>query len=121
MTRISSFFSPLATLSLMCLCAAPVATANYTFINIVDNTGPLGVFGTPKINNAGTVAFRAEIDTGGEGIFTGNGSELTTIADTSGSFSDLDNDGMSINAVGTVAFHASLDSGGAGEIGRAHV
>jgi hypothetical protein len=43
----------------------------YTFTNVADSTGAYSDFGIPAINGAGTVAFRAGLDAGGEGIFTG--------------------------------------------------
>lgn len=65
------------------------------------------------INQQGTVAFLANLKSGGEAIFTGNGGLLTMIADTNGAF-----DGFSaspaINDDGTVAFLAFLQSGGEG-------
>jgi hypothetical protein len=56
------------------------------------------------------VAFRADLVSGEQGIFTGSGGPTTTIADTSGVF-DSFSDGPSINAGGTVAFQAFLDTG----------
>ncbi len=70
--------------------------------------GPFTSFGTnPSINDAGTVAFLANI-----GVFTGSGGSTTTIADTSGRFSFLSF--PSITNTGTVAFQAFLDAGGSG-------
>jgi len=80
--------------------------APYTFTNIVDSTGPLNHPGLPFLNNSGTVAFGAEMDTGGSGIFTGNGGRTTTIIDTSGPFVGFG--GLSFNNAGTVAFQAFL-------------
>ncbi|KAB8316652.1 PEP-CTERM sorting domain-containing protein [Tolypothrix campylonemoides VB511288] len=68
--------------------------------------------GSP-INNEGTVALRAFLRSGGQGIYTGNGGPLTTIADTSGSFSGFVGT-PAINDEATVAFFASLDGGGSG-------
>jgi hypothetical protein len=73
--------------------------------------GPVGE--TPSINDGGTVAFRASLDAGGQGIFTGSGGPTTTIADDSGpfiSFSQL----ATINSGGMVAFGAQPDVGFAG-------
>ena len=70
--------------------------------------------------NAGKVAFVAgigDIDSGGYGIYAGNGGMLTTIADLSGPFnyfSDFYFNQPSINDSGTVAFVAGLDAGGYG-------
>ncbi len=60
------------------------------------------------------MAFTAEIDAGGQGVFTSSGGSITTIATTSGSFSGFEDQGPAINASGLVAFQASLDSGGEG-------
>jgi hypothetical protein len=45
--------------------------------------GPLG----PTMNEAGTVAFRADSVDGASGIFAGDGSAVTTVADTNGPWS----------------------------------
>lgn len=82
------------------------------FITIADSTGPLGYMNYPSINTDGTVAFRTQVDGGGEAIYVGNGGPLTLIADTAGPFSKLGP--PSINDAGTVAFRAELDSGGEG-------
>jgi hypothetical protein len=58
------------------------------------------------------VAFRAILDLGGEGIFTGNGGPTTTIADTAGPFTMFFD--PALNAGGSVAFRAFLDTGGEG-------
>jgi hypothetical protein len=65
----------------------------------------------PVINDSGTVAFRADLDAGGNGIYTSNGGAATTIANTSGTYASFGN-GFSINSGGTVAFHAQLAAGG---------
>jgi hypothetical protein len=65
-----------------------------------------------SLNDQGIVAFRRGLSGGGSGIFTGNGTTTTTIADTSGIFSNLG--AASINNEGTVAFNADLDAGGEG-------
>jgi hypothetical protein len=47
---------------------------------IADTSGPFSDFSSvPAINDAGTVAFRADLDDGGQGVFTGNGGPTTTI------------------------------------------
>lgn len=90
---------------------AVVASGPYSFINIADNTGPLTELRNPRINNNGTVCFRAQTDTGGEGIFTGDGAALTTIADTNTEFGGHPLNGFfwatDINDQGKVAFYAS--------------
>ena len=98
---------------------------------IADTSGPFSNFGgvagnpaasMPDINDAGTVAFFANLDVGSEGIFTGDGITTTTIADTSGAldtFATFCNGGCSlalvrtspaINNSGQVAFSATLDN-----------
>ena len=57
-----------------------------------------------SINNEGTVAFAANLDAGGGGIFTSSGGPTTTIANTSSRFGFLGS--PSINNGGTVAFEA---------------
>lgn len=75
------------------LCISLLGTQEAKAITLIaDTSGPFSSFGAdlsnagPGINDRGTVAFRANLDTGGSGIFTGSGGPLTTIADTSGSF-----------------------------------
>lgn len=86
---------------------------------IADTSGPFSGFGNISgqlflgINTSGTVAFYAELDGGGNGIFSYNGGVITTIADTSGPFSNIGL-GPVINANGTIAFTAELDSGDQG-------
>jgi ATP-binding cassette subfamily B protein len=90
---------------------------NYIFTQIADDSSgsPFSAFGfNSAINNDGTVAFNADLRTGGRGIFTGRGGPLTLIAtDTSGSISSLIS-APTINDAGTVAFTASLRAGGRG-------
>ncbi len=88
----------------------------YTFTTIADSRDSFNSFSSfprPAINNKGTVAFTAELDAGGNGIFIGNGRATTRIANTSGPFSFVYSD-FSINDEGTVVFTANLDSGGIG-------
>ncbi|HEY9302048.1 MAG TPA: choice-of-anchor tandem repeat NxxGxxAF-containing protein, partial [Phormidium sp.] len=80
---------------------------------IADSNGAFNRFSDPSINNSGTVAFSAVLDTGGSGVFTGNGTTTTTIADSSGAFNSFFGT-PSINDFGTVAFLAGLDAGGSG-------
>lgn len=88
---------------------APAAAVPYSFRNIADQTGAFTNFaGAPVINDAGDVAFRATLDDGTEGIFSGPDPGTDTIVDDSGVF-DKPIDLPSINAEGTVAFRAWLD------------
>lgn len=80
----------------VCLAAAltlsvgNAAAVPYTFTNIAEISleGPSGLPGA-SLNNSGTVAFSAILDTGQEGVFTGDGA-ITTIADTSGPVSSVE-------------------------------
>jgi hypothetical protein len=88
----------------------PAKAQNYTFTLIaVTSSG----FGAPSLNDAGVVAFSALLPGGTNGVFTGSGGSLTTIADTSGAFSGFSSP-VSINNQGAVAFSAGLDAGGSG-------
>jgi hypothetical protein len=70
------------------------------------------------MNNGGTVAFSASLDTDSDGlidvrgIFAGSGGPTTTIVDDSGAFSFFNS--PSNNDGGTVVFWAGLDAGGTG-------
>lgn len=88
----------------------------YTFTNIADSTGPFSAdffsFGAPVINDNGIVAWRADLDSGAQGIFLGGrGRPTITLADTfEGSalrFAAFQ--GISINNSGHVAFFARTD------------
>jgi hypothetical protein len=83
---------------------------------IADSTGPISTFTGPAgvINDSGTVAFFATLDTGVRGIFSGNGGDLTTIATTGGALTSSFGFTPSINNTGTVAFTTGLTSGGFG-------
>jgi hypothetical protein len=80
-------------------------------ITIAETSGAIDSAFNPSLNASGVVAFQAFLDDGGEGIFTGSGGELTTIADTTGVFSFFDSFGPSLNDNGVVAFGATLDTG----------
>ncbi len=97
------------------LAAAPSASAvTWTFTRIVDDAGALANLpNQAAINESGVVAFRADFDAGGRGIFTGDGTgAVTPVADTSGGYDDFST--PTINASGDVAFVGILDSGGSG-------
>jgi hypothetical protein len=87
-------------------------------VTIADNTGPLDSFiGTPSINEDGVVAFWADHDNPGEGIYAGDGGELVTIAKTSmNDLHDIDRH-ASINASGAVAFRAGFDNAYPADVG----
>lgn len=66
------------------------------------------------MNNANTVAFRAELDGGFQGIFKSvNGDPAVTVVDTAGPFASVRM--PSISRVGGVAFLARVDGGGFAE------
>jgi hypothetical protein len=78
---------------------------------------PVDFLSIPSLNNAGMVAYRVGIGqpfTGQEGIFTGSGGDITTIANASGPFSPMFFGFPSLNDAGTVAFNATLRAGGQG-------
>ncbi len=60
-----------------------------TFTRIADTSSSLSSISDfeVRLNDGGTVAFRADLETGGSALFTGSGGALTTIAQTSGSLS----------------------------------
>lgn len=79
-------------------------------IEVAAPAGPLG----PTMNEAGTVAFRADAGEGGGGIFIASGAgAVATIARATGRFSGFHGLPV-INRAGTVAFRADLGSGGEG-------
>ena len=90
-----------------------------TLTTIVDSAD--GVFGTfslgatPAINDAGTVAFFGVLaETGQRGIFTGDGTSITTIVTEGDPFTGSFGFTPSINNAGTVAFTTGLVAGGFG-------
>jgi len=91
-----------------------LSAVEYRYTTIADSTNPqfsiFGFNGTPALNNAGTVVFGSALTGGGQGIFAGNGRELTTVVDTSGHFTALSFEELSVNSAGTVAFRGDLDS-----------
>jgi hypothetical protein len=99
---------------------AEARVVSYTFTKIADCSGVFANFGGgTSINAQGTVAFLANLDAGGQGIFTGKGGPITTIVDNSqsfGSFGLFGNFGgqPSINNAGIVAFTADFRGGGKG-------
>ncbi len=125
MNLVARFYNRIALAACALTALAPtIAFAqSITFANIADTTTTNGgafssfnSFGTPSINASGTVAFLANLDAGGSGIFTNTAGSNTasTIADrtntNNGAFNSFSI--PSINASGTVAFVAFLDAGG---------
>jgi hypothetical protein len=81
---------------------------------IATTGGPFASVAAPRINDAGTVTFRASFDPQGsrQAVYTGNGGPLTQVATSdpprsSFSFAPL----PAINASGLVAFNSSLSAG----------
>jgi len=97
-------------------CSNAARAVTFRFINIADTTGPFSHFeSTPVLNNDGTVAFVARSDTAEEGIYIGDGTFITTIADTSGPLSSVYyNRRVSINNHGVVVFNGRLDNNSQG-------
>jgi len=80
-------------------------------VDVQRGKGPFAAYTLPGLNDQGTVAFNADLKSGGKGIFSGNGGTLTTIADTtSGQFTKFSV--ASSNNNGQVAFDAGLADGG---------
>jgi hypothetical protein len=105
-----------AVMTIVVACPLPViAQTSYLFKKIADMSGPLSFF-QPEvaINDKGTVAFSANLDAGGSGVFTGDGGVATTIADASGAYASFVPPRLDINNSGVVAFTANLDAGGTG-------
>lgn len=89
-------------------CALTVAAGNavatpYEFTDLYDSRGLFNSFGSPALNDSGTVAFSASVGAK-RGIFTGSGGATKTIVENSGRFRDFDR--YSLNNSGTVAFHS---------------
>lgn len=86
-------------------------------IRIADNGADSPFSGFPEpprtvhLNNAGTVAFRASLRSGGSGVFTGDGGAPRVLYVTGGAWSDFVR-GPGINDAGTVAFLGELTGGG---------
>jgi hypothetical protein len=94
----------------LALSVGNTAAVPYTFTNIADTSGPFSAFSAfPSLNNSGTVAFAAGLDTGGNGIFTGSGGPTATLYDTRGPFNGLGP--FSLNNSGSVAFFGNRDTG----------
>jgi hypothetical protein len=51
----------------------------FTFTKIADTRGFFTRLETPVINDSGTVAFSADLNTGSPSVFTGSGEALTSI------------------------------------------
>jgi hypothetical protein len=103
----------------LAVCASTVLAGPVVLTPIALIDGTFARFDTaPAINDRGVVTFAADLKTGERGIFTGAGGRITTIADTSGSFSSFPSfifgARPSINDAGRVAFVATLDAGGVG-------
>ncbi|MEP0915051.1 hypothetical protein NDI45_29740 [Leptolyngbya sp. GB1-A1] len=84
---------------------------NRQVTTIADPSDGLILFGSsPAINREGTAAFIGVSATGTVGVFTGDGSDLNSVADSAGSLRSFR--GVDINNAGTVAYLADFDAGG---------
>ena len=87
----------------------------YTYTNMVDNSGFLDSFSAPSLNNQGEVAFFSYTDDSVAGIYKTDGQTLVTIVDDTGEYSFWGG-GMSLASMpavsdnGYVAFFAYTDS-----------
>jgi hypothetical protein len=98
-----------ATVSFVTVGAKQALSADFTFTNIADTNGQFSFVGlSPVINERGTVAFDADLDSGEYGIFRNDGGAITTIVDNKGVFSTFGSR-YALNDNGTVAFTADLD------------
>jgi hypothetical protein len=86
---------------------------SYNYVLIADTSGSLDLLFPPSINNNGTVAFLATLQSGDKHVLAGNGGPLTVIADTNGVLSDFGRV-TPINDAGTVVFRGTLDDGSKG-------
>ncbi len=83
----------------------------FTFTQIADTTSDFSKFGFyPAINNKGTVAFLADLNTGESGVFTGSGGGTTRID--GGQFSSFFSFNPAIKNKSNVAFSGRLKTGG---------
>jgi hypothetical protein len=87
--------------------ATPVAAQSlYTFTRIADTSGfPAGISTPVALNDDGQVSFVAARTAGVKGVFVGRGEAVTTVADTSGTFTFFGFPG--INGLGHVTFFAN--------------
>lgn len=69
--------------------------------------------GLPVINASDAVAFRADLRSGGKGIYVGDGRSIASVVETGEEFTDL-NDFPDANNSGEIAFCATLRSGVSG-------
>lgn len=96
------------TVSFVTIGAKQAFSADFKFTNIADTEGQFSFVGlSPIINERGTVAFSADLDSGESGIFTNDGGAITSIVDNKGVFDSFGS--YAINDSGTVAFDADLD------------
>lgn len=87
--------------------SAVVLIRDNEVITVSPTSGPLG----PTMNDAGTVAFRADLEDGRGGIYTGDGGAVTTIAETGDDLTAFQGLPL-IDDRGAVVFRADLESGG---------
>jgi len=99
--------SSLFVAALAAVLATPVAAqSSYTFTRIADTGSfPGGIKGPVALNDDGLVAFVGVRDGGVTGVFVGRGGPVTTVADTSGTFTFFGFPG--INGLGQATFFAN--------------
>lgn len=115
MSTVKRFSMAMAVAIFLSLITAIKAHASFTFTKIADtesNFSSLGFF--PAINNNGTVVFWGTPTAATSGIFTSDGKQTTTIADTISNPFSLFSKNPTINDQGTVAFRANLKTIGSG-------
>lgn len=84
---------------------------------LTDTSGPYSAVMAPSVNNSRSVVFRASLDVGGSGIFTGNDPVHDTVVCVGGSFFGSTvtalslNPGRAINDSGQIVFSAVLADG----------
>lgn len=103
------------TLGLLLVLPAAGEATSYTFTKIAEtSSGSTGFafFDSASINDGGTVAFSAVLNSRESGIFTGDGTVVSSVADTTGPLSALGP--PSISNGGMVAFWVRFDTGDIG-------
>ncbi len=88
-----------------------VASGQYIINNLFDTSGPYDRIEAPKTNANGDYVFRAQLDSGHLGFFTGPDPLTDTVADTNNHYLDL-GQFADINDHGTIVFVASPFGGG---------
>ena len=88
----------------------PAHAVVYTFTQIASTTQKFSNFGSIGINESGEVVFEADLDSGGAGIFVGEGGPAMTIVEQTAELFTLSS--ATINDLGDVSFRAATPAGG---------